>query len=101
MCIAGATAILPALSADVRDIGWYFLPVVILTSTLVMVVALVNNNIQRRYPAFWLYPHTTPPNPHPPRPTSLVLPSSNSDVVLEETMDKAKVRSTISVVKSS
>ena len=52
---AGATALLPASSSEVRDMGWYFLPVVVLSSVIVLGTALVNN-IQRRYPVFWIAP---------------------------------------------
>jgi hypothetical protein len=50
---AGATAILAAVSPEVYPMGWYYLPVVLLSSTLVMVSALLINNVQRRYPVFW------------------------------------------------
>ncbi|KAF9000902.1 HPP family-domain-containing protein [Cyathus striatus] len=53
---AGATALLAAINSDIRDMGWYYLPVVLLTSTLALVVALLVNNIQRRYPVFWFQP---------------------------------------------
>jgi len=56
--MTGATALLPATNQEIRDIGWYYLPVVLLSSTLVFAVALINNNIQRRYPIFWLTPDT-------------------------------------------
>ena len=44
------------MNEEIRDIGWYYLPVVLLTSALALVVALITNNIQRRYPVFWFYP---------------------------------------------
>jgi CBS-domain-containing membrane protein len=53
---AGATALLAAVSPEVYPMGWYYLPVVLLSSTLVLVSALVINNIQRRYPVFWWEP---------------------------------------------
>ncbi|KAF8881024.1 HPP family-domain-containing protein [Gymnopilus junonius] len=53
---AGATALLAAVNDDVRNMGWYYLPVVLLTSTLALAVALIVNNIQRRYPVFWFQP---------------------------------------------
>ena len=59
-CIIGATALLAAVDTDIRDIGWYYLPVVLLSSTLALVVALITNNVQRRYPVFWFYPSTAP-----------------------------------------
>jgi CBS-domain-containing membrane protein len=59
--LIGATALLAAVNTEIRDIGWYYLPVVLLTSALALVVALITNNIQRRYPVFWFYP--SPPKP--------------------------------------
>jgi CBS-domain-containing membrane protein len=58
---AGATALLAAVNTDVREMGWYYLPVVLLTSALALVVALMTNNIQRRYPVFWFQPNPPPP----------------------------------------
>lgn len=53
---AGATALLVAVNRDVEGLSWYYLPVVLLSSTLVLVTALLSNNIQRRYPVFWINP---------------------------------------------
>jgi len=36
--------------------GWYYLPVILLTSTLALLVALIINNIHRRFPVFWIKP---------------------------------------------
>ena len=44
------------MNEEIRDIGWYYLPVVLLSSALALVVALITNNMQRRYPTFWFYP---------------------------------------------
>ncbi|KAG9511514.1 HPP-domain-containing protein, partial [Aureobasidium melanogenum] len=63
---AGATALLPATNEEIRALSWYFLPIVLLSSVLLMAVALINNNIQRRYPTFWL----APPKPQPAIPTT-------------------------------
>ncbi|KAF9521772.1 HPP family-domain-containing protein [Crepidotus variabilis] len=57
---AGATALLAAVDDDVLAIGWYYLPVVLLSSALALGVALLVNNIQRRYPVFWFYPAPPP-----------------------------------------
>ena len=53
---AGATALLPAVSSEIWAMSWYFLPVVLLSSSLVLVTALIFNNVQRRYPVFWISP---------------------------------------------
>ena len=65
----GATAILASLSPEIRHMGWYYLPVILLTSTLALVVALIINNIHRRFPVFWVK-HTPPPLPKTTIPTS-------------------------------
>ncbi|KAJ5271559.1 hypothetical protein N7524_004828 [Penicillium chrysogenum] len=64
---AGATALLPATSQEIWRLSWYFLPVVLLSSVMLMVCALLFNNLHRRYPAFWIAP--APPKPvAPPAP---------------------------------
>ena len=57
---AGATALLPVIESAVWGIGWYYLPVVLLSSTLVLLSALLVNNVQRRYPVFWWTPSVPP-----------------------------------------
>ena len=65
--LSGATALLPAISQEIRDLGWYFIPLVLLSSALAFGVALLSNNIQRRYPTFWFTaPNTTAPVSTPP-----------------------------------
>ncbi|TFK21416.1 HPP-domain-containing protein [Coprinopsis marcescibilis] len=83
---AGATAFLPIIDPAIRAMGWYFLPVILLTSVLVLAVALISNNIQRRYPVFWI--QAPPPPPPPPQPAS----SS------PETRDVSKERVAVAVV---
>ncbi|KAL8837238.1 MAG: hypothetical protein Q9170_002611 [Blastenia crenularia] len=53
---AGATALLAAVDRDVHRLSWYLLPVILLSSSVVLVTALLFNNIQRRFPVFWLEP---------------------------------------------
>lgn len=53
---AGATALLPAVDEAVWELSWYFLPVVLLSSTMLLLVGLLLNNIQRVYPVFWYAP---------------------------------------------
>lgn len=58
---AGATALLPATSQEIWRLSWYYLPVVLLSSVMLLVCALLFNNLHRRYPAFWIAP--APPKP--------------------------------------
>jgi CBS-domain-containing membrane protein len=72
---AGATALLPCVDPTIHALGWYFLPVLLLSSALLLVSALLVNNIQRQYPKFWIAPippappvlpknqHNDPPDP--------------------------------------
>lgn len=53
---AGATALLPATNEEIWRLSWYFLPVVLLSSVLLMACALLLNNLHRRYPVFWIAP---------------------------------------------
>ncbi|KAI8817969.1 HPP family-domain-containing protein [Fimicolochytrium jonesii] len=50
----GASALLPPLSPQIAIMGWYYVPIVILSASLMLVIGLLNNNIARRYPVFWV-----------------------------------------------
>ncbi|KAJ4292526.1 hypothetical protein N0V90_009189 [Kalmusia sp. IMI 367209] len=63
---AGATALLPCVDPTIWALRWYFLPVVLLSSMLVLASALLVNNIQRQYPKFWISP-IPPKAPAPPK----------------------------------
>lgn len=53
---AGATALLAVVDADLVAIGWLLLPVMMLGSALMLAVALVVNNLERRFPMYWWTP---------------------------------------------
>lgn len=50
---AGATALLAVTDDRVAQLGWVLVPVVLLSSSLVLVVALLVNNVQRVFPKYW------------------------------------------------
>jgi hypothetical protein len=50
---AGGTALLAASQVEIRALGWYYVPVVILSAVLMMGVGLILNNIQRQWPSYW------------------------------------------------
>ena len=52
----GATALLAAVDPNIGKLGWYFVALVILGSLLMLLCALLINNIQRQFPAFWWTP---------------------------------------------
>jgi hypothetical protein len=53
---AGATALLAASESAIRGLGWWYIPVVLLSSMIMLCVALLFNNLQRRYPKYWWTP---------------------------------------------
>ncbi|OJJ48931.1 hypothetical protein ASPZODRAFT_13665 [Penicilliopsis zonata CBS 506.65] len=53
---AGATALLAVTQSP--ELGWFLIPVMMLGSTLMLAVALLINNIQRRYPLYWWTAHS-------------------------------------------
>ncbi|KAI2470894.1 HPP family-domain-containing protein [Annulohypoxylon bovei var. microspora] len=53
---AGATALLAVADEGVAHLGWFLLPVVLLGCVLMQCVALLLNNIQRRFPVYWWTP---------------------------------------------
>jgi CBS-domain-containing membrane protein len=53
---AGATALLCATDPTITALGWFFLPMILLGTTLLLAVALLLNNIQRQFPIYWWTP---------------------------------------------
>ncbi|CAK7226922.1 hypothetical protein SBRCBS47491_006392 [Sporothrix bragantina] len=55
---AGATALIAVTDDNAYHIGWWLVPAVLLGSVLMQVIALLINNVQRRYPTYWWSPET-------------------------------------------
>lgn len=53
---AGASALLPATNVEIREMSWWYLPVQIISSLLIICVALITGNIFRKYPIYWWSP---------------------------------------------
>ncbi|CAK7268638.1 hypothetical protein SEPCBS119000_003162 [Sporothrix epigloea] len=53
---AGATALLAVTDDNAYHIGWRLVPAVLLGSVLMQAIALLVNNIQRRFPMYWWSP---------------------------------------------
>ncbi|KAF5009732.1 hypothetical protein FDECE_4078 [Fusarium decemcellulare] len=53
---AGATALLAVVDDRLLALGWFFVPVVLFNCTIMLAVALLVNNIQRRFPSYWWTP---------------------------------------------
>lgn len=82
---AGATALLVATNSSVFEMGWYYLPVVLLSSMLMLVTALLIDNIQRRYPVFWIEPVVPPPAPPDKKNDGPVSTSASSNDAIQTT----------------
>ena len=53
---AGATALLAAVDPQVERLGWYLLPLVLISTFLTLILSLLINNVRRQYPAYWWTP---------------------------------------------
>ncbi|KHN98944.1 HPP family protein [Metarhizium album ARSEF 1941] len=53
---AGATALLAVVDDTLVHLGWFMLPVVLLGCALMLGVALLVNNLERRFPMYWWTP---------------------------------------------
>lgn len=53
---AGATALLAVVDDEVVKLGWFLIPVMMLGCGLMLAVALLTNNIERRFPSYWWTP---------------------------------------------
>jgi hypothetical protein len=53
---AGATALLGVTADEVARVGWLLVPMVVLGSAVMFVVAFLVNNVQRRFPLYWWTP---------------------------------------------
>lgn len=52
----GATAVIACSQATVISMGWWYVPVTILGAVIMLVVALLWNNVLRQFPVFWWTP---------------------------------------------
>jgi hypothetical protein len=52
----GASAVLAATEPAITAMGWYFVGLVMWGTTLMVLVGLVINNIQRQFPIYWWTP---------------------------------------------
>merc|ERR1712032_699986 len=52
----GASAVLAATSPEITKMGWYFVGLVTWGTTLMLIVGLIINNIQRQFPVYWWTP---------------------------------------------
>lgn len=56
---AGASALLPLADEAVRQMGWWYLPVQLVSLVLIIAVACITGNLIRSYPVYWWLPIET------------------------------------------
>ncbi|ODV65950.1 hypothetical protein HYPBUDRAFT_153527 [Hyphopichia burtonii NRRL Y-1933] len=54
---AGASALLPSIDEEIRKMSWWYLPLQIISSLLIIVVACLTGNVIRSYPTYWWTPN--------------------------------------------
>ena len=59
---AGATALLAVVDSNLIRIGWFLIPVMMLGCALMLGVALLVNNVERRFPMYWWTPEALRPS---------------------------------------
>ncbi|KAK6201643.1 HPP family-domain-containing protein [Scheffersomyces amazonensis] len=82
---AGASALLPSADESIRAMSWWYLPAHLVSSVLIISVALITGNIIRKYPVYWWTPAPVgkakvEPEPEPaPAPASAPVPSEEEN----------------------
>lgn len=57
---SGATALIPLIDSDIGQMGWWYIPVQLVSSTVIIGVGLITNNVVRRYPVYWWTSYSKP-----------------------------------------
>lgn len=99
---AGASALLPSIDDRIRAMLWWYLPIQIILSVLIISVALITGNIVRRYPVYWWLPEPTGTaytSPQPPPPDAAAA-NEDPEKVIEELIVSTPVGDSVSVVIS-
>lgn len=90
---AGASALLPSIDLQIQKMSWWFLPVQLVLSVLIICVAMITGNVIRRFPTYWW----TPANLKPQPPDSETSPEEDkspvlkSDIIYADNIDYVKI----------
>ncbi|KAI7886280.1 hypothetical protein K492DRAFT_233563 [Lichtheimia hyalospora FSU 10163] len=95
---AGATTIIPIAIKEAGDLGWYYIGVMMLSLTIMVVIAMIINNIDRRYPTFWWTP--TPAPASLPSPVAAATVSDPAGLEVTLTDEEQQKRRTPSISSS-
>lgn len=75
---AGSAALLAAISPPVRDMGWYYLVVQIVTAIIVIGVGSIFGNMYAQYPLYWLLPPKLASSTSTPPPAKIEEPTTTT-----------------------
>lgn len=56
----GATALIATVDDRIMAMGWYYIGIVAMSAALMIIIACLVNNIDRKYPAYWWRPTKLP-----------------------------------------
>lgn len=71
----GAAALLPSIDESIQEMSWWYIPMHLVSSVLIISVALITGNIIRAYPVYWWSPAPVgPPPPVSPPPSPKLEP---------------------------
>lgn len=56
----GATALIAVVTSNILEMKWFYIGVVTLCATVMVTIACLVNNIERRYPQYWWQPAQLP-----------------------------------------
>lgn len=90
---AGASALLPLVDDQIREMSWWYLPVQVISSSLIITVGLITNNVLRRYPTHWWVSHkpVAKPEVNPPqseeKPIQSITPVANNHLNNKSTIE--------------
>lgn len=94
---AGASALIPSIDAHIQEMSWWYLPVQLILSVLMICVALITGNIIRKFPAYWWTPavlkapENDPEKAPEPKPEPKPVSKFESDVHRIDQIDYVKI----------
>lgn len=89
---AGATALLTATTAEVTELGWWTLALVLLGCMLMLTSALILNNIVRQFPMYWW----TPADLSRPKPVDIEKTASAPDAMSDDGRSEQHLKPVVS-----
>lgn len=81
---SGASALMPLVDDNIREMGWWYLPAHLVSSVLMIGVACVTNNILRKYPLYWWTPYKKEEPKDEEKCVPTITPGTTGDTVVDK-----------------